>query len=482
MMECANCDGSNNIQDSMGNVPELDDTSDPAFSATGGPDNKPYDTFASPDAYAGDDWGNPMAANNFPGTAPDTVMVWARIPSTVDTYMTIIRWGNEAGTDDEYEISYGDKNGLYDGRIYFMYATAQDATSAGDFADCVSNAGTSHDNNQWIHIVAVTPGDDQCQLWINGVKQTDEDTTSSGGGNSVDADDFIAIGYDGQNSNSQLAGDIAAFMFWDNTALSSTQIRDLYYTNYGTNGTRLDFRLDRVSSTGTVLETLVNERKELDFFDTTRRSTSTIYTLQTSNATDQKYSRMNYTSSSIGTKTFSAGDRLKLTISWPTSTAATQNLPINIRFDDNAVTTFPTFPSYIQTPSATPVWPTYNIIDDDNTEIPYWLYNNGPYGAFFQYFGTRMILTTASGTASYAALPIQVNDTDVNEDQDSIFIPLGKYAKIDFWRPVNPPNDLPGAPFVPPGLYNGSIYINGYDESGRQFIRAIDMGIIRVTD
>jgi hypothetical protein len=173
------------------------------------------------------------------------------------------------------------------------------------------------------------------------------------------------------------------------------------------------------------------------------------------------------------------GDRLKFTISWDSST---HNLPIHIRLDDNSVVSYPTFPSILQTPYATPQWPTYIIIDNDVQPI-FYVFNEGPNGAFFQYFNMRLVLTNTK-TISYAGTIDQVNSTTVNEHNDSRFIPAGYFAEMRFDVPRNNPsaNAQGGSVLVPAGNYNGTIFMGGYDEVGESVFKGIDLGVIHVTD
>lgn len=74
-----------------------------------------------------------------------------------------------------------------------------------------------------------------------------------------------------------------------------------------------------------------------------------------------------------------------------------------------------------------------------------------------------------------------------NVVRDSQYIPVNNNATLYFHSPLK---DRPDAELVPygsgtiniieTGNYRTYLYINGYDEIGRPFIRQLDLGIINV--
>jgi hypothetical protein len=474
---CDDCGGTGSTSESTGNISgdDFDDVSNPIWHSTGGPDDDGYFTYDGND-YHQSEWdvdSDYQTYSDLSSGPISTTAVWVRIPSTTDNYMPIVRWGDEnESNEDEYEIALGDGTGGNHGKFVFRYATNVDA----DVVSCVSAGSTVYDTNTWYHVVGIRPADDQCSLYIDGILSISATTSTSS--SSVDVDDNeIFIGHNGDSD--YLVGDVAMFMHW-NTANVASNVYDLYNTNYGTNGTRAHFTLQRTTGTGTLQETIYDGDFELDFNDPAKNSDTTRYDLITNNSTYDKYSFYNFTTGALSDVTFATGERLMFEISWDSDI---QNLPINIRFDDDDSSfTLPDDSSYLQTPTTTPEWPTFLSFDRDD-QLTYYVFNNGPDGAWFTYSGTRFVLTSSDGSGSYGALVDSVNATNVDQDQDSIHIPDQYYAAITFFQLANPPQVSPPVnERVPVGDYDAAIFISGYDDAGDEFLLTVDLGVVSVTD
>ncbi|MBI3254931.1 MAG: hypothetical protein HYZ55_03450, partial [Nitrosarchaeum sp.] len=441
MFECNNCGGTGHTSESTGNI-STDDfvkSGSPTWHSTGGPHNDGYFSYDGND-YHSAEWNadSEYLAYQDISTNPVYTAVWARIPATTDNYMPIVRWGDEnESNEDEYEIALGDGTVGNHGKIVYRFTTNVDTA----VTTCVSAGSTVYDTNTWFHVIGVRPADDQCTLYIDGIFQSSQ-SHAPDGTSDVDVDDpnDIFIGFDGDAD--YLIGDVAMLMHWNNVAaLDATDAYDLYNTNYGTNGTRAHFTLQRTTGSGISQETIYDGNFDLNFHDPAKNSdTNTRYDLQTNNDTYAKYSFYNFTTTTSSNSTFAIDERLKFKISWDSDT---QNIPINIRFDDDdSQFVLPDASSYIQPPTTIPDWPSYTTFDRDD-KVTLSTFNNGPLGAWFTYQGTRFILTTLDGTTSYGALVDKVNATSVSEDQDSIYIPNQNYAAIEFFQFGNPPQIQP---------------------------------------
>ena len=488
MFNCNNCGTASRIAESTGNISAdgFDDKGTvPVWHATGGPDNGGYFTFGGA-GHLESDWNvdSEYTAYSSILTLKASTSVWFRTPPTADNFMPIVRWGDEdeggpGGEDDEYQIALGDGTPGNNGKIVFHYATNFDA----DATTCLSSGATVYDDNNWHHVLAVRPVDDQCKLYIDGALSTSASHAADGSSEVLVDGHNIFVGWDG--AADYFTGDIGAFMHWNGVDVS-TKAYDLSRTNYGTNGTRVHVTIQRTSDVGSVLETLLDDPLfKLDFHDPTTNSISTTrWNLLTSNSTYEKYSFFNFTGTTVSSSTFDATQRLKFMISVDSTV---QNLPINIRFDDeNTSFVMPFDSSYVQTPKTTSDWPSYVNFDRDD-RITYYAYNSGPSGAWFNYQGTRFVLTTLDQSQSYGALVFAVNGTggasNISADKDSIYIPAFKYAAIEFYQLSNPPQISPQAGVrVPVGTYNGAVFLSGYDDSGEAFLRTIDLGTVTVYD
>jgi len=507
MMDSKDCGKSVNICDMIGTVDNDKGMKEkenlPRFSGDfdsgGGPHGDDY--FRSdPDTY-GDQWFEDDGEYDKvdQNDAPDTIAVWARIPDVSENVgadskgQPIVAFGdNYEGPGTNHDIF-----GLFvenNGELTFKY------TANGDdkLVDCTTP--NSYDTNEWVHIVGVRDADWACKLYINGTLIVSDTDTHSG---SADVNpEFNAIFAENNEGEPDMHGDIASYLFWDNDALDADQVNDLFYTNYGNNATRLYMTIERTDEDGVWVEDVVAERQIiLPFHDVTINQDDgdpgDWLSLQTHNLTDTdedsvlKYLQANMTYASESEINFAVGDRIKLILDWKDEDES--NLPINITFDNAFNWVFPAGPSYLQTPDPDPRWPTFLSFSYDE-EVNYFAYNEGPGGIWFVFSGTRLVLTTIDDVSSYAAVPRYVNQTTqpnppatyaaLTPDQDSIYIPAGYYAEIDFYQIQSPPatNETPpSVNEVPTGDYDAALYLQGYDEDGETFKKTISLGLVHIT-
>ena len=442
--------------------------------------------------YFYDDWNVDGASEKFytePQTYDTTTALWVRIEPTNFTYKGIMTWGCAPGGscfgEDTMYIAV-----VTGGEIEFGY----DDDDQPSPIDVVCKSSAEYDDDLWHHVVVVRDGG-YCELWVDNVRVATSGTVGGIGSGDIDVD-RINIGRD--SNEEDFDGDIASIIHWNQNALSSAQIEDLYYTNYGNNGTRLYFSVDHVDADGlTVLNNIVPQTKvEIPFWDPSRGNTNNEGNpwvgLHTSNTTDKKYGLFNMTGTSSSAYTLGIGEMLKVTLDWA-PWGDEHNLPINIMFDDSSGWTLPSGPTYLQTPTPNPRWPTYLSFDFEE-QVKYLAYNEGPGGIWFVYSGTRLVLTTNDGVSSYAAVPHYVNKTTqpnpsdtyalISAEQDSIYIPDSFFAEIDFYQLQSPPapnNNPPSTTEVPTGSYDAALYLQGYDEKGETFKKTINLGLIRIT-
>lgn len=504
MLDCQDCAKTDSTTEMIGIVkPDKglkEKAQKPSWVSTGGPDNDAYFNFNSPGGTAEwfeSEWDgskNGAEKDNAGLQAyPDTDAIWVRIPSTFETYQPIIRYGDVADADqngpkqDRLEISI--VNG---GQIEYSFDTKK-GTRSDPVEDVACTSIGVYDDNQWHHIVAVRDGIHACKLYIDNIL-VDSDDNGALTDSTLDIKKAY-VGAAGKDIQTDLIADVASWIHWDGAALTPTQVEDLYYTNYGNNGTRLHMTIERTNGNGIPIQDIVSEQKiELPFFDPSVNNPSTDtkpwVDLQSGNTTDLKYSQANMTWASSQIISFDAGDRIKLTLDWKNNDE--QNLPINIMFDDNSGWVFPAGPSFLQTPQPEPKWPTFLSFSTD-AEITYSTFNEGPEGVWFTFAGTRLVLTSADKLSSFGAMPHYVNKTtpalpknaEMTPDQDSLYVPNGFFAEFEFYRLQSPASIL-----SPPcneckavsGDYNAAIYLSGYDENGETFLKTVTLGQVHLTD
>ena len=504
MMDCKDCGKNERTTDMIGLVDDRKGLKEkdqkPSWFSTGGPDGDAYFNFDSSggaEEWFEDDWGvekdGSESDNSEPLAFPDTDALWVRIPATSETYQPIIRFGDfdDGGVgdpkQDRLEISI--VNG---GQIEYSFDTKKGSISS-PVEDVTCTSVNFYDDNQWHHIVAVRDGIHACKLYIDNIL-VDSDDNGAQSDSTIDVK-WLSVGAAGKDSNQDLIADVASWIHWNDDALSLPQVEELYYTNYGNNGTRLYMTIERTDQYGIQIEDIIPEQKiELPFFDPSVNNPNTDtkpwVDLQSGNTTDLKYSQANMTWASSQIISFDVGDRIKLILDWKNNDE--QNLPINIMFDDNSGWTMPAGPSYLQTPTPTPRWPTFLAFETDS-EIVYSTFNEGPEGIWFTFSGTRLVMTSADKLTSFGAMPHWVNKTTplnpnnalMTPDQDSLYIPNGFYAEFIFYKLQSPasidPNPCQTCKAVA-GDYSAAIYLSGYDEKGETFLRTISLGQVHLFD
>jgi len=467
----------------------------PDFISSGGPDGDGYFHFDSNEWFRDDFNVDDNFIDDFvePGNYPDSDSVWINLDPGFSGTETIFRFGNDwVSGDDCLELD------VYNGG-YVRYRVSDSDCSR--IVECESDS--TLDDGNWHHIVGVRDGPRDCRMYVDGKLQSDVETGSGIDGDGHIDIDWIGIGARGEDNdtddgyNDHLNGGISSWLHWNDYEISAAQAQDLYYTNYGSNGTRLYMTVEIVDSAGTIVEhTIIPETKiELPFNDPSYGNTNSMSNpwigLHTSNTTDAKYQQGNMTATDAVGQTLEIGERLKITLDWKDEDE--HNIPINIMWDDSGGWSLPSGPSYMQTPEPNPRWPTFLSFDYED-EINYLAYNEGPGGIWFVYSGTRLVLTTADGENSYAAVPYSVNQTtqptpistysEITPTQDSIYIPAENYAELDFYMlqsPPSPDNSPPLVNKVPNCDYEAAIYLQGYDETGETFKKTVELGVVHIT-
>ena len=493
--ECTGCGGEDDTSDSTGNISlhDFDERSSANHYKTGGPDNDGRYVLGSSNDYLKAEWDlrDDYTSIRLADDDAASTAIWVKIPPTSDNYFPIVHWGDSGDwgncnwdsnrdCDDQYEIALGDGGSASHGNIIFQYNTDISATQ---ITKCETDGSYDYDDGNWHFLVSTRSGDDDCKLYVDGylADGSPECDGCSGSDQYLDFDkNDMYLGYDGDGEEC-INCEFGSFMHWANTVLDAGDVEEMYYTNFGDNGTRLDWAVYRTNTAGVNQETLYSGQHIMPFADPAIHSTeSTRYDALTLNGTYEKYSFYNATFTLPTNTTLSAGDRIKSVLSWP---GDNQNLEMNIRIDDgDANFILPNRTSYLQTPLVYPAIPTFLVIDKDD-EVVYTVFNNGPEGVWFTHSGTRFVITLSDGTDSYGGLIKSINGTSVNKDQDSIFIPDQSFAELKFHKLSNPPQTSPDiSKLATPDNYNAAVFLSGFDGEGETFLRTINIGSINVVD
>jgi len=479
---------------------------DPSI-VTDGPDGDGYWSFTDNDGFMKDDWkmeDETGAGYSDLGSPPDTEAVWVRIPTSgIDDYMPLIYYGDaDEGMNpmDNYAITIGTAEGATadKGKISFTYSTD---TGPPHSVTTTCTSSNSYDNGNWQHIVAVRESNGDCNLYINGTLVAGP-VSGSTGTNTIDLKK-VGIGTIDQaktRAGNDLLADVASWLHWNNKALTQAEAKNLFYTNYGNNGTRIWVSMNITDGNGgdscTACEVLIDDKEYiLPFHDPSANSPRTTDTefyfrdyLESNADSWNKYTQYNITKFLSGSdRTLAVENRLSISIRMDDTE---QNLPINIRIGDGNYPTndYTDTVSFLQTGETDPEWPAFLSFNwDDPVELT--IFNQGPEGVWFTFPGTRMVLTTLDKSISYGAMPeeIQIEGESwepIEPDRDGPYIADQVSAKVKFYPLTNPP-------FVPPltggqpedvqgGDYDAFVFLSGFDEAGGAFLKTVDLGTVHI--
>jgi len=471
-------------------------------SFTDGPDGDGYWSFTDNDGFLKDDWKMESDSTYSDlGTPPDTEAVWVRIPTSgIDDYMPLIYYGdtNEGKNPmDRYAITIGTAEGASadTGKISFFYSTD---TGPPHSVTTTCTSSDAYDNGNWQHVVAVRESNGDCNLYING---TLVDGPNSGTGtNTIDLKK-VGIGtFEQGKGNNDLLADVASWLHWNDKALTQAEAKNLFYTNYGNNGTRIWVSINVTDGDGgdscPACGVLIDDKEYiLPFHDPSANSPrdgDTEYYFrdyaESNGDSWNKYSQHNITKFLSGSDRILAVDnRLSISIRMDDTE---QNLPINIRFGDGnfPANDYTDTVSFLQTGPTDPIWPAFLSFNwDEQVELT--IFNQGPEGVWFTFPGTRMVLTTLDKTISYGAMPEEIQIgvegwEPMYPERDGPYIADQVTAKIKFYALTNPPFIPPltgGQPeTVPGGDYDAFVFLSGFDEAGTAFLKTVDLGTVHI--
>lgn len=474
-------------------------TQSPTYQNSGGPDDSPYYSFNGAQSQC---FVSVNSANNQymdVDREDNTTAMWVMANNlAVGTRSTMfyLEEGVSGSANDYYRIAFGDGTVGNEGKIVFDFRT-----DTNDVAKCISSS--DYDDGTWHHIIAVRNTDRSCKLYIDG-NTTPFTGSFSGGNNDIDVKDGnepLRIGFDG--TGDYFTGGIDQIFHWNDRGLGESgntyEITDLYNARYGTSASIVDFSIYLTEQDGTNIEppiaTAIGQIVPFQDGGSIPQSSNDF-------AIDGLWGHWNFTNNGMPETIISVDQRLNFTINYRSG------LDTYLRIDDNSMLgPLPEdMSSFLQVSPPTPLFASYYKYDNDEI-LQIIAFNSGPEGSWFQYQGTRAVfknLDFPDGT-SYSGLICSVNSTNTNilhsqgtnkcevgganagymldEDRDSIFIPIDNIANLYFWQIQDRPdqNDS-GGTVIPTGKYHLYVFINGYDETGKSFLRQIDVGRVDVTD
>ena len=411
---------------------------------------------------------------NYPDTELPSIAGWFKSPVTASHARQAIFWkwdgtGIETGG---YRVEIGDGTSNEHGAVFFRKIDAGGLTTVCKSDKPNGVGGNNYLDNQWHHFAAVEYAAGKCKLYIDGVQKADVIGTATITDHyTPSAISDVYIGVD-RSINKDFTGYIDDIMFWNSYSLTASDVTALFNHSFGANSTRLNFYLNNATGVGTTVNVLAADTNygmkwvdPMNYVDL-----------------DDLWAGGNWTKAlpAVGLKEVSA-NRLNFTVGYASGA------PLNLRVDDKnldgATTTL--LSSYIQTPKANPDLPTYRVYDNDD-KITFFTFNGENEGVWFTYQGTRIVF---NGTGGHYTGVIDTVDNGIVKatleiGKDSPFMANDSTAAIIFWHPQNIPTASQPADSkkIPPGNYDVSVWIEGYDEDGTVFIRQIALGNVVVIE
>ncbi len=415
--------------------------------------------------------------HNLPSWWDSTTSLWFKTEfvDQVDKEQMLffMDWDNQYPNADYYKIAIGSEG---DGRILFEY----DGDNGNKPVPCLSV--NEYDDGDWHMVTAMKDQSaDRCWLYIHDIDGVEEEVVDNdvfwSGNHDVGAFGTWHLGTMNERAY-YFNGYIDDVMHWNYDYLSTDEVAELAITNYGLGAHQLDVSMNITDTNGSIVDNIYIEKAiPIPFQDPKGYSETN----------DDAYTLFNVTMNIPTITNFTIGQRLNYSMNFVPGSATWEPLDMNIDIDDTGYTD--PYPSYLQIPMPDNPFQSY-IVYDRTLPLEFFLENSGADGVYFVYPGTRAIFDDGFGN-SYASYIKWVNGTgtewDVDENEDSIYIPTGEVAWMHFWEnPTDRPCKASGVcnsagTIIPAGTYRVAIWVNGYSDQGETFGRSVVLGVITVT-
>ena len=313
----------------------------------------------------------------------------------------------------------------------------------------------------------------RCTLYVDGnqVDQKGDGLDSI----SVDITHTLVIGAstpDYARYQNGFHGYLDNIMLWENNWLNLAQYQAIAQTNFGTNSSDFNFDTYATDTNGVNIKSLNSSYNyPLPFQDQ--------YNLATQWGT-ANYTFFPSTPGHTWNLTSSNGERIKFNM---TQVAGTKGgLPMSFNFDNSGLGLKS---SFMETPFPNA---TYNGYAGYHlgTEFVTSIFNVGN-GFWINQAGTKVVFEK-SAVQSYGGYIDKAQagagpTIALSATQDSPFIANNTSTTLTFFEPSDRPcaNISPCGNAVPIGQYNGTIYLQGYDDTGAIVLKAVSLGTVTVS-
>jgi len=459
----------------------------PTWSATNGVNGSGGVYFDGVDDYYTFDWDIDCADPDEQGT-DNAFVAWIKpdVQPTLNARQYIFWVSNSTETDYWSVYVEGTNGGANHGRLTFAFKSGLSDTVG--TCQYTPSGGSGFLNGKWHHIVA-TKDSTNGELYVNGTSRA---TCTSGNSeilNDIDCGTNCQVYFGSDNSDALNFRGYMDDVMWINDyewRADSTSVNNLIKPGFGNAASVYRFTILKTDKNGQNPVEIINETENLPFRD------------QEDLAPTAFWWGANWTSTYISTVNVQRQERLLWTIKY------VSGVGMQLRMDDLLLDGVgDPWSTYLQHPNANATFSSFTQHDNDNN-IEVWVNNAGPYGSWLVYQGTRIIFENSTDSQSYAAIICAANSTQsplcalqnngeageanaVTEHRDSIFIPVNYAVRVAFWEIFTRPSattsfeDTSGTR-IPPGYYNATMFIDGYDEKGQKFLRSSSLGIVYIIE
>jgi hypothetical protein len=412
---------------------------------------------------------------NNPHNTGYSLAAWFRstaIPSWDDEQVVIYLWDDVgAGDMGGYKIELGDGTSDQRGTVFFTNLDEAGGTNGCQSYGDTETGSIDYADGNWHHVVVTMKGSD-CNMYIDGTLVD----TDGGGSDHLDAgtDDYVYIGAN-ESGAEEFFGYIDDVMMWEAYVLDEVTDGDvtaLFEHSFGYNSTNMNFVISNYTDTGVLSDTIVS---------------SNDYGMKWSDqghyASDNDiFTGGNYTVSlpEVRLNLLDDNNRLGFTMSFASGE------PLEFYLDDSALDGAGgnLLSSYLQpTTLVSPqILPAFYTWDQDFPLVEFFVYSSGEEGSWLTYQGTRIVFNGTNG--NYSGLVSQIDGVVMTINSDSPFIARNSDIDIDFYPPQTAPTIVPPGEDekVIPGIYDVTVFLNGYNEDGSIFLRSINLGTITVIE
>jgi len=398
--------------------------------------------------------------NNDLDDSPSTTTGWFNADSTGPNDFQTIFYGSNSNGSDDYEIYLNPS-----GQLVFRL----DAGSTIQIATCISSV--DYRDNTWHHFAAIMPGDNDCELYVDGVFQ---DSDINGGTGAITLSGNIQIGaYSISPLNDGFHGMIDDIIHWDDYALNESgqqEVSDLFNTNYGSSAHLLDFEIKIVDEFGNDIPSSGKIISQALSFPIKYSSDFAQYSSPISDI----WGQFNFTAITTEQRIVDPGERLMISMTYVPKIVG--NLNMKMVIDDTDVVSG-LGSSFLQIPFPDKGLPGYGTYDSAGIGV-IGIFNPGPNDNWIKY-QSRVVFEDEITDLPYASFIISANGTALGPTQDSPAILAGSTSIVEFERPRSQPGNV-SSELIPEGRYRMYVFIDGYDSEGRVFLQTTFFGLVRV--